>query len=113
MAVQHELAGVICQALTSFFSKMTIQQLPLTEQQSIGIIGDFAEKPRYQGAGSFTESNPTKVPAPLDVLRDSDLQVAGFASGFKRMGGKSGEAVEPSCFELAKTVDYGSAFLSA
>ncbi len=102
MAVQHEKAVSFAKR-SLVLLKNDHQQLPLTEQQSIGIIGDFAEKPRYQGAGSSL-INPTKVPAPLDVLRDSDLQVAGFASGFKRMGGKSGRLLNQAV-ELAKTVD--------
>lgn len=54
----------------------------------VAIIGEFAQNPRYQGAGSSLV-NPTKVIAPLEALSQTDLNIIGYEPGFKRLGGKS------------------------
>ena len=41
--------------------------LPLSSQKKIAVIGEFAEKARYQGAGSSLV-NPTKVENVLDLI---------------------------------------------
>ncbi|MFD1899478.1 glycoside hydrolase family 3 C-terminal domain-containing protein [Enterococcus termitis] len=53
----------------------------------MAVIGEFAAKPRYQGAGSSL-INPTKLPNALEVLQHSSINISGYAQGFKRMGGK-------------------------
>ncbi len=52
---------------------------------SVAVIGDFAETPRYQGAGS-SAVNSIKVDTFLDCLNDSGLYSVGFAPGFDRQG---------------------------
>jgi beta-glucosidase len=42
--------------------------LPLTASGTIGLIGAFAETPRYQGAGS-SQVNPTRLDTALEVMR--------------------------------------------
>lgn len=42
--------------------------LPLSEKQSIAVVGDMAQNMRYQGAGS-SHINPTKLVYPADVLQ--------------------------------------------
>ena len=59
--------------------------LPLAAGARVAIIGDFAETPRYQGAGS-SAVNSIKVDTLLDCLAQSGLQCAGFAAGFDRQG---------------------------
>ena len=59
--------------------------LPLAAGARVAVIGDFAETPRYQGAGSSTV-NSIKVDTLLDCLAQSGLQCAGFAAGFDRQG---------------------------
>ena len=59
--------------------------LPLAAGTRVAIIGDFAETPRYQGAGS-SAVNSIKVDTLLDCLAQSGLQCAGFAAGFDRQG---------------------------
>lgn len=53
----------------------------------VAIIGDFAETPRYQGAGSSLV-NPTRIDAPLDALRTAlpaaGIELVGYAPGFTR-----------------------------
>ena len=70
--------------------------LPLKAGESVAVIGDFAETPRYQGAGS-SAVNSIRVDTLLEQLESSGLQYVGFASGFDRLGrpdaSKKAEAV--------------------
>ena len=70
--------------------------LPLAAGTKVAVIGDFAETPRYQGAGS-SAVNSIKVDTLLDCLKESGLASVGFASGFDRQGkpdaAKQAEAV--------------------
>ena len=59
--------------------------LPLAAGARVAVIGDFAETPRYQGAGS-SAVNSIKVDTLLDCLAQSGLQCAGFTAGFDRQG---------------------------
>ena len=70
--------------------------LPLAEDAKVAVIGDFAQTPRYQGAGS-SAVNSIKVDTFLDCLKESGLASVGFAPGFDRQGkpdaAKQAEAV--------------------
>ncbi|TXC90688.1 glycosyl hydrolase [Metabacillus litoralis] len=79
--------------------------LPLKEGTKVAVIGDFAKNPRYQGAGSSL-INPYKLSNPLDSLQNSSLKIAGYAQGFKRMGGRSNKLLKEatSLAESAETV---------
>ncbi|MBQ8851154.1 MAG: glycoside hydrolase family 3 protein, partial [Oscillibacter sp.] len=57
--------------------------LPLRPGTRAALIGEFAELPRYQGAGSSLV-NPTKVDNLKDALRGSGLHLTGFAKGYTR-----------------------------
>lgn len=57
--------------------------LPLKKGSKVAVIGDFAETPRYQGAGSSIV-NPTKLDTILNRMDESELEMAGFAKGFCR-----------------------------
>ena len=57
--------------------------LPLAPNASVAVIGDFAETPRYQGAGS-SQVNPTKLDDLLSCAKAAGLNVTGFAKGFSR-----------------------------
>lgn len=58
--------------------------LPLKPNASVAVIGDFAQTPRYQGAGS-SQVNPTKLDNFLDCAKAAGLKVTGFAKGFSRL----------------------------
>ena len=77
--------------------------LPLAAGASVAVIGDFAETPRYQGAGS-SAVNSIKVDTFLDCLKDSGLHSVGFATGFDRQG-KPDEAKKAEAVALAKKAD--------
>ena len=59
--------------------------LPLKPNEKLAVIGDFAETPRYQGAGS-SAVNALQVDTLLDSIKadDSGITFVGYASGFER-----------------------------
>ena len=77
--------------------------LPLAEGTRVAVIGDFAETPRYQGAGS-SAVNSIKVDTFLDCLSDSGLYSVGFAPGFDRQG-KPDAAKQAEAVALAAKAD--------
>ena len=76
------------------------QLLPLEAGESVAVIGDFAETPRYQGAGS-SAVNSIKVDSLLGQLDASGLKSVGFAAGFDRHG-KPDAAKKAEAVALAK-----------
>ena len=77
--------------------------LPLAEGTRVAVIGDFAETPRYQGAGS-SAVNSIKVDTFLECLKDSGLYSVGFAPGFDRQG-KPDAAKQAEAVALAAKAD--------
>ena len=78
--------------------------LPLTAKSKVAVIGDFAQTPRYQGAGSSLV-NPTKEPESiLNCITDTDLHMVSFAQGYKR-NAKPDEQLIDTAVKIAKDVD--------
>lgn len=77
--------------------------LPLKKGVKVALIGDFAEIPRYQGAGSSVV-NPTKVDSTKDVISHFDLDYIGFAKGYNRVGPADALLEKEACI-LAKKAD--------
>ena len=77
--------------------------LPLAAGARVAVIGDFAETPRYQGAGS-SAVNSIKVDTLLDCLAQGGLQCAGFAAGFDRQG-RPDAAKKAQAVALAQKAD--------
>ncbi len=77
--------------------------LPLKKGAKVAVIGEFAQKARYQGAGSSVV-NPTKLDNAMDVIKNFDLDVAGFEPGYPRSGRGSAE-MQAKAVELAKKAD--------
>jgi len=77
--------------------------LPLKKGAKVAVIGDFADKPRYQGAGSSLV-NPTFLEEPLNALKSAGIDVIGFEGGFLRNGGED-EAKKAAAVELAKRAE--------
>lgn len=78
--------------------------LPLAKGSKVAVIGDFADTPRYQGAGSSVV-NPTKLDSTMGVIGNFDLNVVGFEKGYPRVG-KGDPAMVAAAVELAKQADY-------
>ena len=55
--------------------------LPLKRGNRVAVVGEFAIRPRYQGAGSSLV-NPTQVENLLDNLKGKGLHLTGFAKGY-------------------------------
>ena len=79
--------------------------LPLKPNEKLAVIGDFAETPRYQGAGS-SAVNALQVDTLLDSIKadDSGITLVGYASGFERQGAADAEKLEEAV-ALAKKAD--------
>jgi len=81
--------------------------LPLKKDEKVAVIGDFAQKSRYQGAGS-SGVNPTKIDTTLELIRKNGkeygIQYAGFAPGFERFGKKNGGLIQQAV-ALASSAD--------
>ena len=77
--------------------------LPLKKGTKVAVIGEFAQKARYQGAGSSVV-NPTKLDHTMDIIGNYQLDVAGFEPGYPRSG-KGDPAMQAKAVELAKKAD--------
>lgn len=77
--------------------------LPLSSNHKVAIIGDFAKKPRYQGAGSSIV-NPTKVDDTISLIEQFDLKYIGYEPGFERYGKKNNRLTDKAV-NLAKQSD--------
>ena len=77
--------------------------LPLGMEKTVAIIGDFAFKPRYQGAGSSLVNawNPLD---PAECLEKTGLRIKGKAKGFKRDGKRSSKLMKEAV-SLARESD--------
>lgn len=77
--------------------------LPLKDGTKVAIVGEFAQNPRFQGAGSSVV-NPTQVEKPLDCYEKAGIHSVGFAQGFRR-DGKADEKLTDEALTLAKQAD--------
>ena len=76
--------------------------LPLKGDEKVALFGDFAKKPRYQGAGS-SQVNPTNLKSLYGCFKEYPFFV-GFSKGYKRFGGKSKKLIN-AAVRLAKKAD--------
>lgn len=79
------------------------QLLPLNQTAKVGIIGDFASEPRYQGAGSSVV-NAKNLENPVDIMGNYPLNIIGFEKGFDRNGKESAPLISEAV-DLAKKAD--------
>ena len=70
--------------------------LPLAQGTKVALIGDFAETPRYQGAGSSVV-NCTRLDNTKAVVGESGLDCVGFARGYHRVGPADAALEEEAC----------------
>jgi len=83
--------------------------LPLKPHDKVAVIGDFAQKARYQGTGS-SGVNVSKLDHVIDVIETTDFEVIGFEPGFKRFGKKS-KKLQKKAVKLAKKAEIALLFL--
>ena len=77
--------------------------LPLAAEARVAIIGDFANKPRFQGAGS-SAVNATRKDSILGLVGKSGIDCVGYEPGFNRAGEADPVLVERAV-SLASTAD--------
>lgn len=77
--------------------------LPLKPGTRVAVIGDFALRPRYQGAGS-SMVNATFVENIEKVINNYELQVVGISSGYKRTGERD-EVLKKEALDSAKKAE--------
>ena len=78
--------------------------LPLAEGTKVAVIGDFAFKPRYQGAGS-SMVNTTKLESFIEIAQESfALEIVASSAGYQRNGDPD-EALKNEAVEAAKQAD--------
>ncbi|MBQ7485752.1 MAG: glycoside hydrolase family 3 C-terminal domain-containing protein [Oscillospiraceae bacterium] len=78
--------------------------LPLAKGSRVAVIGEFAQKARYQGAGSSVV-NCTRLDHTMDVIGNYAFDVAGFASAYPRHGATDPARIAEAV-DLAKQADY-------
>lgn len=80
--------------------------LPLQKDKQIAFIGEFAEKPRYQGGGS-SHINACKVESPLDCIKDCHVL---YARGYDLQSDLPVPALEEEAVRLAAESDVAIVF---
>lgn len=80
--------------------------LPLSEKQKVAYIGQYAEKPRYQGGGS-SHINSYKVESALSVASDNVT----YARGFNDDSELVDEKLQSEAVQLAKVSDVAVLFV--
>ncbi len=100
--LHHNIAGKVAEQ-TVVLLKNNENILPIKPGTRVAVIGDFAANPRYQGAGS-SMVNPTKVESALDVIGNYNLEVVGFAPGYRR-NGYADRKLAKHAVELAKQAE--------
>ena len=77
--------------------------LPLKEGTKVALIGEFADVPRYQGAGSSVV-NPTRLDSAREMIGSFPLEVVGFEKGYPRVGAAD-QVMQNAAVELAKKAE--------
>lgn len=83
--------------------------LPLKPGAEVAVIGEFAQKARYQGAGSSVV-NCTKLDDTMCVVGDFDLRIAGFEPGYPRHGAANPE-MQAKAVALAQRAEIALLYL--
>ncbi|GAB2846149.1 glycoside hydrolase family 3 C-terminal domain-containing protein [Microbacterium insulae] len=87
--------------------------LPLAKDAALAVIGEFADKPRYQGAGS-SMIDPTRLDSALDGIRDLAAGEVVYARGFSNAvdaAADEAEALRAEAVAAASRADVAVVFL--
>ena len=90
---KHHLFAAKAAEETAVLLKNEDGILPLAADKRVAVIGDFAFKPRYQGAGSSLVNawNPLD---PVDCLKKEGIKLSGAVKGFNRNGKRSAKLMK-------------------
>ncbi|MCI1675603.1 MAG: glycoside hydrolase family 3 C-terminal domain-containing protein [Ancrocorticia sp.] len=84
--------------------------LPLARSARVAVIGEFAKKPRYQGAGSSL-INPTRLNNALDEIRALSRGEVLYAPGYSLDGSGDSEELLTGAAAAATRADVAIVFL--
>ncbi|WP_024285103.1 glycoside hydrolase family 3 C-terminal domain-containing protein [Cellulomonas sp. KRMCY2] len=104
----HALARRVAEA-SQVLLKNADATLPLAAGTRVAVIGDFAETPRYQGAGS-SQVNPTRLTTALEAIGASPLEMVRYAQGFRRTGGVD-DALVAEALDAAASAEVSLVYL--
>ena len=107
MEAQHALAAETA-ADCMVLLKNEKSVLPLSKSAKVAFIGEFAEKPRYQGGGS-SHINSFKVTGALEAARESGLDVI-FAKGYSAADDEAKEEEIAEAVAAAESADIAVVF---
>ena len=96
---QHEFARKLADE-SIILLKNENQQLPLNAEKSVAIIGELAQKPRYEGGGS-SHVNAHHLVTPLEAAPEN----AEYASGYDLTTNEPDNELERKAIDLAKQKD--------
>jgi len=99
----HEFAEKVARESIVLLRNRT-NLLPLPKNAKVAVIGDFAKEPRYQGAGS-SFVNATQVETTLEAIKETSLELVGFARGYIRNQKTNIKLIEEAKI-LAQKSDY-------
>jgi len=102
----HELAKKVA-AESIILLKNGMNLLPLAKKGKIAVIGDFAENPRYQGAGS-SQINPTQLDSALQSLRSQskkNMEIV-YAKGFSTKTDVIDQALINEALKITEAADH-------
>lgn len=83
--------------------------LPLRPGTKVALIGDMAQTPRYQGAGSSVV-NPTMLVSARETIGETELELVGFSQGYQRNSPRRAE-LEDAAVALAGNAEVAILFL--
>lgn len=86
--------------------------LPLSRKRTIAIIGEFAERPRYQGCGS-SHVNPTQLDIALDEIKKASADSTNiiYTKGFELDRDDSDEELLSEAIQNAANADVAVLFV--
>ncbi len=85
--------------------------LPLKRGVKLAVIGDFAERPRYQGGGS-SHVNPTRVDIPLEEIQHiAGEDLLTYARGFSTDDNSDSESLRQEAVDAARGAEAAVLFL--
>ena len=103
----HEIAARIAEGSMQLL-KNDGNILPLKEGAKVAVIGEMAESPRFQGAGSSV-INPTKLDNALDNLKALGVDVT-YARGYEKSKDEVNDELFAEATEAAKAADVAIVF---
>ena len=99
MEAQHEFARQLADD-SIVLLKNENQELPLSDSAKLAVIGELAQKPRFEGGGS-SHVNAHRVVTPKEAMPDHAV----YAQGYRLDSDQPDEQLTAEAMELAKNSD--------